>query len=204
MVAGHSDEGCTAPAGDRAPSGGLNQAAPPDHGYGILVRAAVGEESASLSGERDLELGVDVGREREDRNGGSSRSPGAGLVEFAPETPDGRYVTPALVGVEPAVQFYRRHDLAYYRVALPAPQGSRAGQWKALLALGGKEGDGRQVLQSDAPRRALPYTICWYTRTAHRGEPLFLRLIQAGGGRLERMAMVIRRRLPDSTRSSRR
>ena len=132
--------------------------------------------------------------------------PGAALVEFALEAPDGRYVTPALVGVEPAVQFYRRHDLAYYRVALPAlrsaPQGSHAGQWKALLALGGKDGDGRQVLQSDAPRRALPYNLLVHAYSTLRLEARLYQQSYEPGARVQVNAVLTEYDVPVEKRAT--
>lgn len=131
--------------------------------------------------------------------------PGAGLVDFALETPDGRTVTPALVGVEPAVQFYRRADLAFYRLALPAlqsaPQGARAGQWKALLALRGVEGGGPPVRQSDAPRRALPYNLLVHAYSTLRLEARLNQQSYEPGARVQVNAVLTEYDVPVEKRA---
>jgi hypothetical protein len=60
-------------------------------------------------------------------------------LEFQLITPGGQMITRAMSGVEPNVRYHIGHDVAYYRVMLPAlpgkPGDTHRGMWKALLGL---------------------------------------------------------------------
>jgi hypothetical protein len=93
------------------------------------------------------------------------------LIDFFLETPDGKIITPSTAATEPNVRYVVAEQVAFYRVVLPAlaadPDGSRAGTWKAILALKGTDnlkrlGDDRSVLaaiKASAVRGSLPYSF---------------------------------------------
>jgi len=100
----------------------------------------------------DADMGIDV----------ILLSSAAHVIDFVLETPAGDLITPAQVGVEPAVQFVIQRDLSFYRVSLPAlqaaPQGSGTGQWHALLSIGVRR-ETHDIGVAAGTRRALPYSL---------------------------------------------
>lgn len=84
-------------------------------------------------------------------------------VDFLLETPGGDIIDPARALAEPALQFYSRGTLSYYRSSLPAlvgrPAASHRGRWHAILSLSRKAQSGGNELAARLPARALPYSL---------------------------------------------
>jgi len=84
-------------------------------------------------------------------------------VDFLLETPGGQIIDPARALAEPAVQFFSRGALSYYRTSLPAllgaPAASHRGTWHAILSLNEKAKHGGNELATRLPVRALPYSL---------------------------------------------
>jgi hypothetical protein len=66
-------------------------------------------------------------------------SPVAPIIDFQLETPNGKLVTPSMVGGSSPVKFVSKNNFSYYRIVLPAihsdPKGSHNGTWKAIIKL---------------------------------------------------------------------
>lgn len=91
-------------------------------------------------------------------------TPGPKYLDLRLETPDGRVITPAVAGLEPAVSFVAGQDVCYYRLGLPAlaggsPSGSHGGRWHALLTLGPAAREVSREFVAKQSGRALPYSL---------------------------------------------
>lgn len=66
-------------------------------------------------------------------------SPGAKIIDFQLEAPDGKFIDPSMVGGASPIEFVSRSNFSYYRISLPAipndPKGSHNGTWNAIVRL---------------------------------------------------------------------
>jgi hypothetical protein len=70
-------------------------------------------------------------------------SPGANIIDFKLEAPDGKLVDPSMVGGSSPVEFVSRSNFSYYRISLPAipsdAKGSHYGTWNAIVKLNARK-----------------------------------------------------------------
>jgi hypothetical protein len=86
-----------------------------------------------------------------------------GLIDFTLETPSGDLIDPSTMVSEPAVSFFSRPRIAWYRLTLPAlgsaPGGSHGGQWHAILRLDKRARDLDRETLASIGQGSLPYSV---------------------------------------------